>query len=64
MNKKSSSHHVVKNPDGGWSVKKGGALRASRTFSSQEAAVKSARSISENQATRLVVHYSDGRIKR
>ncbi|MDX6280180.1 MAG: hypothetical protein QOH03_1251, partial [Kribbellaceae bacterium] len=27
-----NSHHVVPDPKGGWSVKKGGAVRASRHF--------------------------------
>ena len=58
------SHHVVKNPSGGWSVKKSGASRASGTFKTQNAAVSSAKKISKNQGTKVVVHGRDGRIKK
>lgn len=58
------SHHVVKNPSGGWSVKKGGASRASATFKTQKDAVNSAKTIVKNQGTRLVVHGNDGRIQK
>lgn len=58
------SHHVVKNPSGGWSVKKGGSSRASATFKTQQDAVNSAKNTVKNQGTRLVVHGDDGRIKK
>ncbi len=58
------SHHVVKNPSGGWSVKKGGASRASTTFRTQKDAINSAKTIVKNQGTRLIVHGNDGRIKK
>ncbi|MFT7405795.1 DUF2188 domain-containing protein [Zhongshania sp.] len=58
------THHVVKNPSGGWSVKKGGASKASGTYKTQKDAVSSADTISKNQGTRVVVHGKDGRIKK
>ena len=58
------THHVVKNPSGGWAVKKGGASRASGTYKTQRDAVSSAKKISRNQGTRVVVHGRDGRIKK
>ena len=58
------SHHVVKNPSGGWSVKKGGASRASGIFTTQKDAISSAKSISKNQGTRVVIHGKDGKIKK
>ena len=58
------THHVVKNPSGGWAVKKGGASRASGSFKTQKAAVSSAKKISKNQGTRVVIHGQDGRIKK
>ena len=58
------AHHVVKNPSGGWSVKKGGASRASGTYATQKDAITSAKTISENQGTRVVIHGQDGRIKK
>jgi uncharacterized protein YdaT len=61
---KKDTHHVVKNPSGGWSVKKGGASRVSGTYKTQTAAVSSAKTISKNQGTRVVVHGKDGKIKK
>jgi uncharacterized protein YdaT len=58
------SHHVVKNPFGGWSVKKEGASRASATYKTQKSAISSGKTIAKNQGTRLVVHGNDGRIKK
>lgn len=58
------SHHVVKNPSGGWSVKKSGASRASGIYTTQKDAVKSAGKISKTQGTKVVVHGKDGRIKK
>lgn len=58
------SHHVVKNPSGGWSVKKEGAYRASVTLKTQKDAINSAKTIVKNQGTRLVIHGNDGRIKK
>lgn len=58
------THHVVKNPSGGWSVKKSGASKASGTYNTQKDAVASARTISNNQGSRVVVHGRDGRIKK
>lgn len=58
------THHVVKNPSGGWVVKKSGASRASGTYSNKSDAVSSAKKISRNQGTRVVVHGKDGRIKK
>jgi uncharacterized protein YdaT len=58
------THHVVKNPSGGWSVKKGGAERASGTYKTQSEATKAAVKISQNQGSRVVVHGMDGRIKK
>lgn len=58
------THHVVMNPSGGWSVKKGGAERASGTYKTQSEATKAAQKISQNQGSRVVVHGMDGRIKK
>lgn len=57
-------HHVVKNPSGGWSVKRGGSARASGKFDTQQEAIDAAQEISYNQGTRVVVHGRDGRIKK
>jgi len=58
------THHVVPNPSGGWSVKKGGASRASKTFDKKQDATKYARTTSQNQKSELVIHRKDGTIQR
>lgn len=62
--KAKDTHHVMKNPSGGWTVKKSGTSRASGNYASKSAAVSKARSISKNQGTRVVVHRKDGRIAK
>ena len=58
-----TSHHVVPAPDGGWSVRKSGADRASRHFPTQEKAVSWAREVSRNARGELVIHRRDGTIR-
>jgi hypothetical protein len=57
-----SSQHVVKNSDGGWAVKKGGSSKATKVYTTQEAAIAGAKKIARNQKTELYVHGRDGRI--
>ncbi len=59
-----SSHHVVPSPKGGWSVKKGGAEKASKHFDVKKDAVSYARDVSKNQGTELYVHKKDGTIQQ
>jgi uncharacterized protein YdaT len=61
---KKNSHHVVRNTNGGWSVKKSGSSKASGTYKTQKDAVKSASQISKKQGTSVVVHGKDGRIQK
>jgi hypothetical protein len=67
MTKKKSgrpvSQHVVKNPDGGWAVKKGGSTRATKVHRTQAAAKTQARSIAKNQKGELYIHGRDGKIR-
>lgn len=58
-----NAHHVVRNPDGGWSVKKEGAARASRTFSKQATAVNYARKLARTEGADLYIHDRVGRIR-
>ena len=60
---KQKSHHIVRNPDGGWSVKRGGASKASGTYKTQADAIKSGRQISKSQGSDLVIHGKNGRIQ-
>lgn len=59
-----NSHHVVPDPKGGWSVKKGGAVRASRHFERKSEAESWGRKISTEQGSDLVIHKRDGTVQR
>jgi hypothetical protein len=54
----------VPDPDGGWSVKKGGAERASRHFETKSDAIVWGREVSKNQRSEFVIHKKDGTIQR
>lgn len=58
------SHHVVPSPSGGWDIKKGGADRSSGHFDKKVNAVDTARRISQNQNSELVIHNKNGRISQ
>jgi hypothetical protein len=58
------SHHVVPAPEGGWSVKKGGATKASKHFDTKIAAERWGRQVSIRQRSEFVVHRRDGTIER
>ncbi|NJL27954.1 MAG: DUF2188 domain-containing protein [Thermoanaerobaculia bacterium] len=60
----SKSHHVVPGLDGGWSVKKGGATRASRNFDTKEAAISWGREVSKKEHSEFVIHKRDGTIQK
>ena len=60
MSKK--GQHVVPNGDK-WSVRRGGAARASGTFPTQQEAIEKARDLARNQQTELYIHGRDGRIR-
>ena len=57
------SQHIVKNPKGGWAVKKGGSTRATKVFDTQQAAIGYGREIARNQKAEFYVHGKDGRIR-
>jgi Uncharacterized protein conserved in bacteria (DUF2188) len=58
-----SSQHVVRDPDGGWSVKKGGSVHATKRFVTQKEAITYGRRISKAQGSELYVHGRDGMIR-
>jgi hypothetical protein len=60
----SKTYHVVPSPDGGWSVRKGGSLRASKHFNKKSDAVSWGREISKNQGFEFVIHNQDGTIQQ
>ncbi len=53
---------MVKNPSGGWSVRKYGSRRVSKTFLTQAETIKYAKNISDTQGSRLIIHHRDGKI--
>lgn len=55
--------HVIPSPKGGWSVKQGGAQRASGHHQTQKEAIVHARDLSRKQHSELIIHGSDGRIR-
>lgn len=57
-----TSQHVLPNPNGGWSVLKSGASRATKKFETQKEAIIYARQLSRTQGTELYVHKRDGTI--
>jgi hypothetical protein len=61
VNKK--SHHVVPDPRGGWSVKRGGAVRASRHFQTKQEATTWGRQVSGQEGSELVIHKRDGTVQ-
>lgn len=56
------SQHVVRSPSG-WSVRKSGAPRVTRTFETQEEAIEVARDYARKQRTELFIHGKDGRVR-
>ena len=58
-----NSQHVVKNPEGGWSVKRGGSTRATKVHKTQAAAIKQATGIAKSQRAELYIHGADGKIR-
>lgn len=58
-----NSQHVVPHPDGGWSVKKGGSVHATRRFETQREAISYGRKVSKNQGTELYIHGRDGMVR-
>jgi len=54
--------HVVPSAEG-WSVRKTGSPRVTRTFSTQQDAIDAATRIARNQRTEVYVHGRDGRIR-
>ncbi|PZF02812.1 DUF2188 domain-containing protein [Curtobacterium sp. MCLR17_040] len=60
----SNDRHVVKNPNGGWDVKAGGAARASAHTNTQADAIDRGRQIIGNAGGgELNIHSRDGQIR-
>ena len=57
-----NEHHVVKNKESGWDVKRSNANRASVHTDTKQEAIQRGREISRNQKTELIIHNSNGKI--
>lgn len=62
MPKKPDTHHIIPNPDGGWSVQRGGRKRASSRHDTKREAIHAGRAVSRNQKTELRIHNKDSKI--
>lgn len=58
-----NTQHVVPNSEGGWSVKKGGATKATKSFENKSEATVYGKKIAKNQSAELVIHKKDGTIQ-
>ena len=57
-----NSFHVVRNPKGGWAVKKANATRASKTFDTKQDAIVWGKKLSKSDSGEIVIHGPDGTI--
>ncbi len=55
--------HVVKSPEGGWAVKRGGASRATKIYNTQRVAIDRGRKIAKSENAEFYIHSRDGRIR-
>ena len=55
--------HVIADPNGGWSVKRGGAARASKRFDNQRDAITYARNLCRHEGAEFVLHRRDGTVR-
>lgn len=60
---KKTGQHIVKNPSGGWAVKKGGSSKATKIYNTKDEAVEHGKQIAKNQKTELYIHGKDGKIQ-
>lgn len=58
------TQHIVKNPGGGWAVKKGGSSKATKIHKTQDAAIKHGRDIAKSQEAEFYIHGRDGKIRQ
>lgn len=56
------SQHIVPNGEK-WSVKRAGAERATKNFSTQKEAIEYGRNVAINQSAELVIHGTNGKIR-
>ena len=57
------SYHVTKHSSGGWQIKKGGAQKAQKRFSTQKEAIEYAKEL-EKKGASFVIHKADGTTRK
>lgn len=57
-------YHVVRDLEGGWSVRRKGARRASKHFANRQDAIEWGRDISRRHGLELFIHKWDGSVER
>lgn len=57
------TQHIVPNSGGGWSVKKGGSTKATKSFEVKKEAESFGRAIAKKQGAELIIHKKDGTIQ-
>lgn len=56
-------YHVIARSSGGWSVKRTGAAKVSKTFATKNAAISNARKLAVSSGgAEVIVHAKDGRV--
>ena len=56
--------HIVQRPGGDWAAKKPGAQRASHTATTQRGAFEKARRQAKREKSEVVIHGTNGKIRR
>ena len=59
----SRGQHVVPNKEGGWSVRKTGAAKVTKSFGSRQEAIRYARRLAMRQSSEIYIHGKDGTIR-
>lgn len=58
------THYVIRGDNGGWGVKRRGAIKSLRHFPTKREAVHYGREVSRNQKTEFVICHKNGNIQR
>jgi len=58
------SYHITKHADGGWQIKKGGAQRALKRFSTQKEAIEYAKILEKEKGASYLIHKADGKTRK
>jgi hypothetical protein len=58
------THHVVPDPKGGWTVRRGGSEKASKHFEDKKDAISWGKQVSQKNRTEFVIHRRDGTIEK